>query len=208
MSNPFDGLAKKSDSPGKKKSDVVAAVVPKKIAKNIDEFVAIKATVKSGEADLKVLETEIIECLREQQDTLAYAGQFTKSLAANGLTETVAANGLTETARITYVTSDRFSVPQDEASLTELKKITGPAFDNMFETKRVITMKKDALENETLLMKIATACEKAGMPLVEAFDVCDKVIAKSGLDEKQYSLPKDKLSIFRTLVKQNKPALK
>ena len=199
MSNPFDGLAKKSDSPGKKKSDVVAAVVPKKIAKNIDEFVAIKATVKSGEADLKVLETEIIECLREQQDTLAYAGQFTKSLAANGLTET---------ARITYVTSDRFSVPQDEASLTELKKITGPAFDNMFETKRVITMKKDALENETLLMKIAAACEKAGMPLVEAFDVCDKVIAKSGLDEKQYSLPKDKLSIFRTLVEQNKPALK
>ena len=195
----FDKIAKSAPSAPGKKSSVIAAVVPKSVAKSIDEFVTIKSSIKSEEADLKVLETQIIECLREQQDKLAYTGQFTKSLLANGLTKT---------ARVTYVTSDRFSIPQDEASLAEIKRIVGTAYDNMFETKRVITMKKDALENETLLMKIATACEKAGMPLVEAFDVCDKVIAKSGLDEKQYSLPKDKLSIFRTLVKQNKPALK
>ena len=199
MSNPFDGLAKKSDSPGKKKSDVVAAIVPKKIAKDIDEFVAIKATVKSGEADLKVLETSIIECLREQQDAMAYAGQFTKSLAANGLTETV---------RITYVTSDKFSVPQDEASLAELKRLTGKEYDNMFETKRIIKVSEKALTNEVLLTKIAGVCEKAGIPLSEVFEVGDKVIAKDSLDEKQYTLSKDKLAIFRTLVKQNKPALK
>ena len=199
MSNPFDTLAKKSDSPGKKKSDVVAAVVPKAVAKAIDEFVNIKVMVKSGEADLKVLETSIIECLREQQDALAYAGQFTKSLAANGLTET---------ARITFVTSDKFSVPQDEESLAELKRLTGKDFDNMFETKRVIKVSEKALTNETLLTKIAGVCEKAGIPLSEVFEVGDKVIAKEGLDEKQYKLAKEKLPIFRTLVKQNKPALK
>ena len=195
----FDKIAKSAPSAPGKKSSVIAAVVPKSVAKSIDEYVTIKTSIKSEEADLKVLETQIIECLREQQDKLAYSGQFTKSLLAEGLTQT---------ARVTYVTSDRFTIPQDEASLAEIKRIVGAAYDNMFETKRVISMNKDALENEILLNKIAAACEKAGMPLAEAFTVSDKVVAKSGLDEKQYGLPQDKLTILRTLVKQFKPALK
>ena len=138
----FDKIAKSAPSAPGKKSSVIAAVVPKNVAKSIDEYVTIKTSIKSEEADLKVLETQIIECLREQQDKLAYSGQFTKSLLAEGLTQT---------ARVTYVTSDRFTIPQDEASLAEIKRIVGAAYDNMFETKRVISMNKDALENEILL---------------------------------------------------------
>jgi hypothetical protein len=70
-------------------------------------------------------------------------------------------------------------------------------------------MKKEALKNEDLLNKIVAVCEKSGMALNEAFEVGDKVVAKKDLNQKQYSvIPKDKLPIFRTLVKQNKAALK
>ena len=81
-------------------------------------------------------------------------------------------------------------------------------YDDLFETKRNISIKKEVLDNDTLVNKIATACEKAGLSIGEIFDVGDKVVAKSGLDKKQYDLPKSKLEVFRTLVKQNKPALK
>ncbi len=194
----FDKIAKKSETPSSKKTSVVAAVVTKTIAKAVDEFVIINTTIKSAEADKKVLETQIIDYLRQQQDKLAYAGQFTKSMSAAGLDEK---------SRVTFVTTDRFTIPQDDASLTEIKRVTGAAYEDMFETKRTITM-KEVLENETLLNKIAAVCAKAGMVLSEVFEVGDKVVAKSGLDEKQYNLSSEKLDIFRTLVKQYKPALK
>jgi hypothetical protein len=195
----FDKIAKKSETPSSKKTSVVAAVVTKTIAKAVDEFVIINTTIKSAEADKKVLETQIIDYLRQQQDKLAYAGQFTKSMSAAGLDEK---------SRVTFVTTDRFTIPQDDTSLIEIKRVTGAAYEDMFETKRSITMKKEVLENETLLNKIAAVCDKAGMALSEVFEVGDKVVARSGLDEKQYNLSSEKLDIFRTLVKQYKPALK
>jgi hypothetical protein len=66
----FDKIAKSAPSAPGKKSSVIAAVVPKSVAKSIDEYVTIKTSIKSEEADLKVLETQIIECLREQQVNL------------------------------------------------------------------------------------------------------------------------------------------
>ena len=174
--------------------------VSKVVAKSIDDFVAIKAQIVSATADLANLEIGIIAHLQELQDKMAYEGDFEGSLRAEGLIKEII---------ITYVTSDKFTVPQDEASLAELKRLLGKTYDDLFEIKRVVTMKKEALKNEDLLNKIVAVCEKSGMALNEAFEVGDKVVAKKGLNQKQYSvIPKDKLPIFRTLVKQNKAALK
>jgi molybdopterin converting factor small subunit len=193
--NAFDKVAKKATD--STRSEVIAATINKTVANDIDTFVSIKQDIKTAEADLKIVEVRVIEHLRAQQDALAYGGNFTKSLRAQGIVNS-----------ITYVTSDKFSVPQDEDSLKALKKVAGDMYDDLFETKRNISIKKEVLDNDTLVNKIATACEKAGLSIGEIFDVGDKVVAKSGLDKKQYDLPKSKLEVFRTLVKQNKPALK
>lgn len=132
-----------------------------------------------------------------QQDSLAYKGTFTKSMSVAGVN-----------SEVTYVTSDRFSVPQDEEVLKELKKLVGAKFDDLFETKRNIAIKAEVISNEVLLNKIAKACESAGLSIAEIFDVGDKVVGKDGLDEKQYQLTPEKLEVFRSLVRQNKPALK
>ena len=55
---------------------------------------------------------------------------------------------------------------------------------------------------------MAAAIEKAGLNIADYFDVADKVIARDDLDRNQYKLNKSKLEEFRTMVRQNKPALK
>lgn len=198
MSNAFDKVAKKADGTTKTSSKAkVAAEVTSEIKNKVDSFVANKAELARLEAENKDIESTIINHVRPQQDELGFCGSFTKSLLVTG-----------NNASVTYVTSDRFSVPQDEAAVTEIKKVAGKLFDDMFETKRSIAMKDATLKNEETLNKIAAACEKAGLSVGEIFDVSDKLIAKDGLDQKQYELPKTKLDQFRALVRQSKPALK
>ena len=78
----------------------------------------------------------------------------------------------------------------------------------LFEEKTTLSIKAAVLSNETLLDQILGACETAGMDLNAIFDKTVKVAAVDGLDAKQYSLGTRKLPQFRTLVRQNKPALK
>jgi hypothetical protein len=196
MASAFDKIAKKvSDTP--KSKDKATAEVNPEIQTKVDQFVANKAELKRLEAEQKTIEETIIGHVRPQQDEMAYCGSFTKSLAVPGVNTAV-----------TYVTMDKFSVPQDEAALDEIKKLVGKRFDDMFETRRSITMKKTAIEDEITINKIATACEKAGLNVGDIFDVGDKVTAKDNLDRKQYDLTKKQLDVFRTLVRQTKPALK
>lgn len=193
----FDKIAKKVCDAPKSASTKIQAEVTEEIQTKVDQFVANKAELKRLEADQKDIETTIIEHVRPQQDELAYCGSFTKSLQVQGKTQT-----------ITFVTMDKFSVPQDEASQAEIKKVLGKKFDEFFETKRSITLKDTVLKDEKTLDKIAAACEKAGLNIADIFDVGDKLVAKDDMDRKQYELTKKNLDIFRTLVRQAKPALK
>jgi len=193
----FDLIAGKALPASKSTSTKLAATVTQKIKDNVDTFVNNKAQMKRLEAEQKDIEAEIITHVRKQQDKNAFDGNFSKSYLVEG-----------NDSNLTYVTSDRFSVPQEEETLTEVKKLVGKKYDEFFEVDRNIKMKKGVVENTKLLDKIATACEKAGLNLGEIFDVGDKVLAKKGLDEKQYTLSPKKLDMWRALIRQNKPALK
>lgn len=195
--NAFDKIAK-SVTATEKKSDTPVAEVNAAIQSAVDSFVVTKARIKTDEATLKTLETTIIEHVRPQQDELGYCGSFTKSLKVPGTESTV-----------TYVTSDRFSVTQDEPVQDALKTLVGPKnYDLFFQTKRTITVKKEVIDSEEKLNEMAAAIEKAGLNIADYFDVADKVIARDDLDRNQYKLTKSKLEEFRTMVRQNKPALK
>ena len=195
--NAFASIAKPAGSTKTATKKILASVTPT-IKSAVDEFVSNKAIIKSLEAKQSEHESIIIDHVRAQQDSHAFSGDFSKSFLVAG-----------HTAEVTYMTSDRFSVPQDEETLKELKKTIGDKkYNDFFETKPTIALKESVVRDDAMLNKIAAACEKAGMPIAEIFTVANKVIAKDNLDEKQYTLPEDKLPMFRAIVRQNKPALK
>ena len=135
--NAFDKIAK-SVTATEKKSDTPIAEVTGAIQSAVDSFVVTKARIRTDEATLKTLETTIIEHVRPQQDELGYCGSFTKSLKVSGTEST-----------ITYVTSDRFSVTQDEPVQEALKTLVGPKnYDLFFQIKRTITVKNEVIDRE------------------------------------------------------------
>lgn len=192
----FDKISTKTTTT-KSKSTKPTADVDAATAVQVDQFVTNKAELARLEAEQLDLATAIVDVVRPQQDSLAYSGSFTKSLDVPG-----------KESKVVYVTSDRFSVPQDDETLNEIRKLVGKKYEEFFETKATISLKSTVTKDEKLLNKIASACEKAGLDLGSIFDKVDKVVAKDDLDLHQYDLPAEKLPTFRALVKQSKPALK
>jgi len=197
-SDPFASIAK-AKAPAKKASTKIAAEVTDEIKGKVDLVLHHKATIKSLEAEQIEAETAIIEHVRPQQDNAAYAGNFSKSFDVAG-----------NTGNLLYNTADMFSVPKDEASIEAIQELLGKRFEEVLETKRVITFKSTAAENKDLMDKVIAAINAAGMELGDVFEVTDQYVAKPDLDRKQYELfPKQaQLDTFRTLIKQRKASLK
>lgn len=198
MSNAFaKKITAKKETSTLKDAKAVAQVTDE-IKTKVDSFINNKSEIKRLEAEQITLEEAIVSHVRPQQDEMAYCGSFTKSLTVPGDNYTV-----------TYVTMDRFSVPQDEPSLQAIKALVGPTkYDEMFETKETISIKKEVVGNDALLNKIAKACEDAGLDISLYFDRTEKVVSKDDLDRKQFELKPNKLEQFRALVKQAKPSLR
>lgn len=195
--NAFDKIAGKKEPAKTKKTNKIAAQVTDDIKTAVDTVIWAKAEIKSLEAQLAENETTIIDHVRPQQDKAAYAGNYSKSFLVEG-----------NKGNLTYTTSDKFSIPQDDDTQEAIKKLLGKKFDEFFETKRTITLSKKVQEDDKLVDKIIAAIEKAGIPLQEVFEVTDVVVKKEGMDAKQYELPEPKLETFRLLVEQAKAALK
>lgn len=196
--DPFGAIAKPAAPASAKKHDKPMANVLPNIKKLVDLFLKKKAEITKLESEKSIAETDIIAHVRPQQDDLARSGSFTKSLEVPG-----------ETGSVTYVTSDRFSVPKDTDAQAALKKLIGLTnYENWFEVKRTITLKKEMQENNDFIQKLVKALASAGMTVGDAFDVVDELRAKPDLDQKQYELNPTALDEFRTYVRQNKPALK
>jgi hypothetical protein len=196
--NAFDKIAKPK-APAKKASTKIVADVSDDIKGKVDLVLHHKANIKQLEAEQLEAETAIIEHVRPQQDAQAYAGNFSKSFDVTG-----------NTGNLLYNTADSFSVPKDDAAIEAIKDLLGKKFDDVLETKRVITLKAIAADNKELMDKVIAGIQAAGMELGDVFDVTDTYVTKPDLDRKQYDLfPKQPaLENFRTLVKQRKASLK
>jgi len=196
--NAFDKIASKPSVTSKKKSKVkVAAEVTEEVKDAVDTFISNKAEIKRLTSEQKEVEDTILDHVRPQHDEMGFCGSYEKSMTVQG-----------HKSALTFVVSDKFSVPQTDAEIAALKKLTGKKFEEFFSTSRNIAIKKEVLDDEKMLNKVAKACEAAGLSIGEIFDVGDRIVANEGLDEMQFELPKTKLDVFRTLVKQAKPALR
>ena len=195
--NPFDAIAAPAKTTKGKTPKIVAKVTDEiKIA--VDTFVNKKAELAKVEAEVKELDGLIVGHVREQQENLARAGNFSKSFEVQGVT-----------ANLTYTTSDKFSTPKDPAEQAALKELLGPErFGEMFAMKRSITLKAAVQSDTSFLQKFAKALSTAGIDLGATFDVVDVLEAKEDLDKNQFELTPKEHAVFKTLVRQNKPSLR
>ena len=194
----LDRIGKTAVKTGAKKTQKTAATTTPEIRTAVDEFIQLKARIKADEAALADKETQIIDHVRPQQDSEAFAHRFSKSFDVAG-----------NTGSVLYNTSDRFSIPQAEDAQTAIKDLVGDLYNEFFKLTPHLSIKAEVLKDEALLERILTACETAGLDLGTIFEKTEKVEAVDGLDEKQYRLgTATKLDQFRTLIRQNKPALK
>ena len=93
--------------------------------------------------------------------------------------------------------------------LEALKLLLGSErFNNWFDKKRIIKLKEAVSNNVAFISALKTAIESAGLSFKDSFEVTDIVVAKPDMDMKQYELGEKVLEQFRTLCRQNKPALK
>ena len=134
--NAFAKIAKTA-APKSKKTDKVVAEVSDLAKENIDKFVANKATIAQLTSENKSLESVVIEEVFDQQRTMAVdSGEYVKTFSVPGKTKTV-----------TYITTDKFSVPQDAEILEEVKKLIGAQkFNAFFVTRQTISLKEKVVE--------------------------------------------------------------
>jgi hypothetical protein len=190
--NAFAALGKKSKAKKKESTVKVSVETDEKTKELIDEFCTKKAKIAKLEQEQESASVKIIDFVRPRHDKLARSGEFTKSVIAEG-----------NKSRLTFVTADKFVVPQDEETQEELRKFLGDRFDNFFETDETIKIK-----SSVDLEKLAEQLEKAGIDIAEIFEKDSKLVTKKGLDQKQFQLSEEDLTVFRTLVRQYKPSLK
>lgn len=180
-----------------KKSSRPTASVTNEVRKAVDVYIACKAQMKKLEADMKMAASTVKDHVREQYIELGFTNQFTKSLDVPG-----------DEGSLVCTHTDRFSVPQDEDTLNTLKKVIGNKYDEFFSTAETISIRKEVLDDEKTLDKIATACEKAGLDVATIFERTEKITAVDGLDQKQFTLDRAKFDQFTTMVKQADAGLK
>lgn len=193
----FDKIAKKTPTKKTASSTREAALVTDEIKTAVDKVIAAKAEIARLKTEQADNEEIVIGHVLPQIEAKARAGAFTNSLDVEG-----------NDGSVVFITTDKFSVPQDEESQEALQNLLKDKYDQFFETKRSISINEAALKNEAILNKICKACEKAGLDIGTIFDVGDKITYRKGLNERQYQLSPEELAQFRVLVRQAKPSLK
>jgi len=194
--NPFDAIATPAKTTKGKTTKIVATVTDDiKIA--VDSLINKKAELAKVKVEVDQLDSKIIDHVREQQETLARVGNYSKSFDVPGVT-----------GRLTYTTSDKFSTPKDPEEQASLKALLGERFNDLFAMKRSISLKDSIQSDKTFLQKFAKALAAADIDLASTFDVVDVLVTKEDLDKNQYDLPPRDLEVFKTLVKQTKPSLR
>ena len=195
--NPFDAIAKPVTAK-KAASNKIAAEVNEEISNAVDLIIAHKAEIKRLEAELEDNSDKVRDHVFIQQAGHARKGNYAKTFDVKG-----------NTGNVTYVASDRWTLPKEAEIQEALRKFLGDKrFSEWFELRRTITLNEAVSENPDLVGKIQKVLEAAGLSLADAYTVVDTLKTKKDLDENQFELDDKTLTQFRTICKQYKAGLK
>lgn len=180
----------------KKKSSAPVITLPDELIPKLVEFQAEKKKEKEAKALKSSAEAPVIQHCKEVQDQQAFAGNYNGSFDVKG-----------GDSLVKFVSSDAFSVSQDEEVQGQLQELLGDEYEKVIEEETSISMKPEVFQDEKLQSKLVKAL---GDNFDDFFETSSSLKVKKGFAEKIHSITKDpaKLAQIRTLITQKKPALK
>lgn len=198
MPSKLAGLASAAPKGGsKKKTDKVAATTSPKCKRAVDTHIKNKAQIKKLTAELKDVNSTIIDETIPQYVSLGRAGNFTKSLSVQG-----------NDGSVDVINADYFSVSQDEEIQTELKNLIGEEnYNDFFEEKTSYRITETAPDE--VIDALVDAAQAKNIDVSQLFIQETKLIAKSDLDRKILSkLTPEQYETFVSLCHQKAPSIK
>ena len=195
--NSMIGGGKSEGEAKKTKSSAPVINLPEDKHGNLDAFLEEKSKMKNAEAAMRQEEAEILEVCRKVHDENGLKGKFSNSYLVNG------APGKT----VKFITTDRFSVSQEQESLDELRDTLGDDFGEVVVKQQVVQLKAEVFESEELQAELV---KLIGNRFPDFFETTFKWVAKKGLNESIFKTAKtqDKLDKVREIVVPAKPSLR
>jgi hypothetical protein len=182
--------------PKKSKKSAVPTLtnVPDEIKEAVDRYIEASDQVKIHAAEKDASGAQIIEFVRDVQDTDGFAGRFRHSYAVPG------ASG----KQVKFVSSNRFSIDSEDAE--RIAAILGESFDEMVEQKPSVALKDDVMNDEALQEELMALI---GDRFGDFFETKIKLAVKEGFDQQVYRVADpDSLPELRMLCRPYKPALR
>jgi hypothetical protein len=195
MTNGFkEAINKTKTKASKTKKKTMASLdAPENIQKLVDKYSDAKASMKTAKGSMDVYGSQIVEWGIDQQDKLAYGGDYKTSFSIHG-----------EKSKITFVGGNRFSINPDD--IPEIESILGGRFDNLIDVKHDVRLRPEVFTNsklqDALMNLIGDNFEKFFITEVSAS-------VKDGYDKAIYTaVDEEGLEKIRNYVKPYKPSLK
>lgn len=198
MPSKLAGLAGKAPKKSTaKKTEKIAATTSDKGKRAVDTHIKNKAKIKQLTAELKDADSTILDEVMPQYVEKGRNGEFTKTLEVQG-----------NDGSVDVVTSDSFSVSQDEDVQTEIKETIGEeTYQDFFEEKTGYRIADSAPDE--LIDALVDAAQEKGLDVSSLFVAETKIVAKPGLDRKVLTkLTPEQYETFISLCKQRTPSIK
>ncbi len=141
----------------------------------LEKYLNAKQAMKAAEGEMRVLEAPLLEYCTNYMNLQAQQGIFSSSYVV------VSDDGKTSA---TFVSQDKFSLPQDEDSISSIKSILGE-YENEIEEQPVVTLKPEVFQNEELKQELVTIL---GDKFGKFFQVTKRYTMKQGFAERIYKV--------------------
>jgi len=186
----------KPKSASKKQSPKI--LLEGELGKSLSQVIKCKEDLALAKDGLAIAAADVIGACQERQDNDAFAGNFVGSYDVSNK----------KGESIKFVTTDSFSVPQDEDSRKAIEKVVGKVkFEKIFEETSCVMLKGEVFKDEALQKEFLAIVGKDNFS--KFFVNVKKLKTKKGLKEKLHNyFDEEKLEDFRALVSQNTPSLK
>jgi hypothetical protein len=187
----------KAKAATKKKGAAPEIVLPDELSDDLDTLLKAKADKKSAEARIAKAEKALIEYGVAIQDRDGLSGNYSGTYELAGGSDT----------RVKFITSDRFSVSQDEEVHEAIVDLVGDKYDDVIERKVSVSLRPKVFKDKDL-QKLVT--DLVGDHFDELFETSSKLVAKPGLKESIFDIAgdKDTLADLRDLLPQVKPSIR
>lgn len=186
----------KKATPASKKASAPEIVLSAELSADLKALIEAKEAKKLAEANIAKAESSLIQHGIAIQDRDGLAGAYVGTYELVG-----------DDQRVKFISTDKFSVSQDDEVHEELAAVLGDKYEEVIEKTVTVTLRSKVFEDENLQKLVV---KLLGKHFDQLFETTVKSSVKSGFKEKIYQIAGDeeKLADIRDLLTQAKPSIK